>query len=1494
MRKFSIRLLLQWTLGTLIVCYTLLIFALDNSSVQRWLAEKIEIQLEDLIHSDVEIGSVEVGLFNNVSIHNLVVKDRNNKTLLNSKLTFAKIELRSLLKKQISLRNIALLDTKINLYKATAKSNTNFQYILDAFKGDGEEKSSINLRINSLILRRCEVSYHALYKPSPLSGEFSPHHVDLTKIEANLSLKCLTPDSLNLRIRQFEAQESCGLAVRALRLRLTANRHRGEMRDFYLKTDHSEIEQRLLTAKYDASNLKTLGQTLLLNGELKNTRISSQDVAPFVPKLTQLDEDIVLSTRYSVSPKLITAHSLNLHNQNQTLTLVSDITLRRQDARIEDIFSDLHHLEVKSELSQKLFHLFAQKEEPQWLKALGDIQIEGKAKYSLKNNILFNGNISSNLGILKTNIAYKDTNIQGEVSSVGINPSLIAQQTAIPTLLDFEAKGNVSLPKGERIHGEVDLKINKAVLDDKTLQHLQAQAELNAENGSIEIQAQDPFADFTAKASANLSANWKPSNIQVQADIRRLLPAHLGLTQHWGDGAFSLQAKADLNHLDLSHPQGKITIQNLRLDGDIEDEAPYFCHNFDLTAIPHNDGGHLTLRSDFADLEIDGPLDIASWKHIGHNLWKNWTHKMQPENAEKPLTPHLKKVSATDASLALAIKRTDFFRRIVKTNVDADQLIIVNGSVNSNGSALQLTAYAPDLKVGNQHLTDLTLSARSKDDELKLLAKLGKPLKNAALWTELDVKAENGKIHTQIEWDERLNHKFLGKLETTTTLFLPQEGRREKIGFTTDFHPTIVEINDSVWNVEPGRIRFSNDQLNISNLSLSHADQRLAVAGSYAQGSEGIVVDLRKVDVGYAIAMTGLEVVTFGGHASGRGILRPASDGSLQLVANLDIPNFRFNNTHLGHAEIQGGFDGRDQTINLDAKMKERGTGYTNVLGFVSLGRKELDLRVEGEKTPIAFLNKYIDEIFHDIRGRATGRCRIFGDFKHLDFEGYERASASAKIPVNGVTYHLNDAEVNIVPGMFEILRANVTDSIQGTGTISGKLHHSHLHDMVYDFSIQGERIKLYDRPYELDMPFYSTAYGTGDVRIWGKPGRLDANIRVATDEGSVLTYLMDSPEMGDQQLLTFRELAQSEDVDTTSAVHIKEYEEIEEDSKTDIRLNIDVNVRPNSVLRMITDIKSGDVITVRGSGPIQASYYNKGAFQMYGTYNVVQGNYDLSIQNLIKKNFALQPGGTVNFSGDPMNADVNVQASYLVNSASLADLNISSGFTNNTTPVNCLINFTGKVSNMDLALDFDLPNVGEDEKMMVRNLIASEEDRTMQVLYLLGVGRFFTYDYSTTESAAGQSQSSIMMKSLLTNTLSSQINNIIANAMGTSNWTFGANVATGQMGWSDMEVDGSLSGRLLNNRLLVNGKVGYHERQAATTNFVGDFDVHYLLTPSGSVNLKAYSETNDRYFSKSTLTTQGVGIQLKRDFTSLRDLFSRKRKTNQKNSKNKQKNTQK
>jgi hypothetical protein len=184
----------------------------------------------------------------------------------------------------------------------------------------------------------------------------------------------------------------------------------------------------------------------------------------------------------------------------------------------------------------------------------------------------------------------------------------------------------------------------------------------------------------------------------------------------------------------------------------------------------------------------------------------------------------------------------------------------------------------------------------------------------------------------------------------------------------------------------------------------------------------------------------------------------------------------------------------------------------------------------------------------------------------------------------------------------------------------------------------------------------------------------------------------------------------------------------------------------------------------------------------------------------------------------------------------------------------------------------------------MVHKLIATEDDLNMQVIHLLALGRFYTYDYALTESNAQQSQSTVTANSFLSSTISNQVNEVISNAIGTNDWTFGTNLSTGRTGWSDMEVDGVISGKMLNNRLLLNGNVGYHENQYNVTrgsNFVGDFSAQYLLSKNGGIRLKAYSETNDRYFTKSALTTQGFGIQIQKDFNRLKDLFTKSTKKN-------------
>ena len=45
----------------------------------------------------------------------------------------------------------------------------------------------------------------------------------------------------------------------------------------------------------------------------------------------------------------------------------------------------------------------------------------------------------------------------------------------------------------------------------------------------------------------------------------------------------------------------------------------------------------------------------------------------------------------------------------------------------------------------------------------------------------------------------------------------------------------------------------------------------------------------------------------------------------------------------------------------------------------------------------------------------------------------------------------------------------------------------------------------------------------------------------------------------------------------------------------------------------------------------------------------------------------------------------------------------------------------------------------------------------------------------------------------------------------------------------------------------------------ANNTNFVGWLQTEWLVNRSGDIRLKAYNETNDRYYTKTNLTTQNL-----------------------------------
>ena len=232
-----------------------------------------------------------------------------------------------------------------------------------------------------------------------------------------------------------------------------------------------------------------------------------------------------------------------------------------------------------------------------------------------------------------------------------------------------------------------------------------------------------------------------------------------------------------------------------------------------------------------------------------------------------------------------------------------------------------------------------------------------------------------------------------------------------------------------------------------------------------------------------------------------------------------------------------------------------------------------------------------------------------------------------------------------------------------------------------------------------------------------------------------------------------------------------------------------------------------------------------------------------------------------------------------MVNGVSLSDLNLGNSFSNNTVRVNCLMNIQGTAGAPRVEFDFEMPTVNSEENQMIRSLIASQQEMNQQVLYLLGIGRFYTQGANNAQSQQ-YGQTELAMQSLLSGTVSSQISEVLSQVIKSDDWNFGANISTGNEGWHNAEYEGLISGRMLNNRLLINGQFGYRDNATqATTSFIGDFDIRYLLTPNGTLAIKAYNQTNDRYFTRSSLNTQGIGFIMKKEFDSIGDLFRHRKK---------------
>lgn len=1446
-------------------------------SIQHQMAVIVTSELKQIVETELSIGRINIGMLNRIIVDDIYLNDRSGEEMLKVTRLSAKFEILPLLKGKIAISSVQLFGFNIRLTKENPHSEPNFQFIVNAFasKDSIQKQTKIDLRINSVLIRRGKVAYDVLSEPET-PGKFNARHVQLQNIIANISLKALRNDSLNAYIKRMSFEDKSGFELEKLSLRALGNTERLRIDNFQIDLPETSLKTNTIFMEYDSLEaFRDFANAVRFSGKIHSKRITLKDISCFVPALKDFTLPLQLNLKFDGTVNSLNCSSLEIRVAND-MELLANAGF--QDlSKVDDtyLFGNISKLHITQSGINLLYkNITGKSDTPDVLERLGDFSFEGEVS-GYFNDLVTYGMFNSEVGSLRADVKLGSDKSKGLFQYSG---RLISEGFQLGKLLAKEDKlGKISFnlevdgTGGRQQWPEIDMKgmVSEIEFSRYNYENITLDGKYSRGGFDGEIILDDPNGSVFLNGSFNLAQEIPTFNFR--AGIHKLRPYDLHLTPKYENAEFSLQVEANFTGNSVDNIDGKIKVDSLLFTAP---RKRYELNNLNIFATQENGKKCLKLTSGFMNAFIRGDYSYRTIPASIRNTFHHYLPSLFRDGKDS------EESFSNDFTFDVTIYDTEILPAIFDIPLEIHTPSALKGYFNDRAGKLRIEGYFPSFRYGDKRFESGMILCENPSDVFHAQArstcfmKKGKTLNFA-----VNATAKGDKIDTSVYWGNSAGITYSGSFAATTNFFRTT-GDKPFLGANIDVHPTKVVLNDTVWDIRSSRISLDSGRVFIDNFRFEHEKQLLCINGKLTtQAEDTVKVELNDINLGYVFDLVQFHAVDFRGMATGKVYASQVLKEPV-LDTRLFVKNFSLNNGPLGNMNIYGTWDKKEQGIFLDAHMQEPGISDTKVKGHIFIKRKGLDLKIDADSTNIKFLEHFMNGIASDVKGRVTGNVRLFGGFKTLNLEGDAIADASFKFDVLGTSFELKRDSVKLIPDEIQFNRLTIYDPEGHQGTLDGYLRHTNLKNLSYRFQIDTENMLLFNRKEDPDLPFYGTVYGTGNVLLSGAPGGLNVDVAMRTDKNSNFVYITGlNNSATDNQFITFVDRTPKREM-PASLLFLNSYaqeEKKEEDSPMDIRLNIQVDATADATMKIIIDPIAGDYIGGKGNGNIRLDYFNKGDVKMFGSYTIEQGAYKFSLQEIIRKDFIIQPGSTLTFNGNPMDANLDISASYTVNSASLSDLGLGESFTQNNVKVNCLMNLTGNLLKPTIKFDLELPNVNEEERELVKSAISTDEQMNMQILYLLGIGKFYTYDYGNNT----ERQSSKAMSSVLSSTLSGQLNNMFSQIIDNNNWNFGTTLSTGDKGWTDVEVEGMLSGQLLNNRLLVNGNFGYRDNPMANTNFVGDFDIEYLLTKSGEIRLKAYNQTNDRYYAKTTLTTQGVGVIYKKDFNKWRDLifWSMKRK---------------
>lgn len=1336
---------------------------------------------------------------------------------------------------------------------------------------------NVVLKAKKITVKNGAISIHGNEKKA--DNYFDGSHLLITKVNGKFINTVLIKDTLRSDV-EISAKERSGLELKKLKAKYRVTPQIMEFAKMDLQTNKSRLGD-YYAMKYKAFNddFSDYINKVVMEARFKDAKISSDDIAFFAPELSSWKKEVLLSgngkgtvANFNVNNFFAKAGNTTYISGNLAMKGLPDIYRTQIDFTNGVLKTNYNDVTVFAPPVKDV-------QIPD-LAALGDILFRGNFKGSIIN---FNtsGNISTAIGAVTANVSLqlpknKDATYTGAVTTTQFNIGKFLHYDLLG-LVDFDGKISGNNFSIDKLKTTIQGNISSLNFNDYTYSNITTNGTFQKKYFNGEVNIDDPNLNFKSQVEVDLTKEQPSFNILGDLQNSNLKPLNFFRNN------LALTGLLDVNFTgkDIDHFLGSAKFLNASIKSD---DVRLGFDSLDLTSSSVDSIKSLRLTNNDFTANIDGEFNIVDLP----NNFQSFLHRYYPAYVSAP-SALLKKQKFT---VSVSTNFIEPYLKLYDKKISGFNDLRATGIVNTKKDSFAIDVTVPYAKYGSYSITGADLKGIGNLDSLSVIGDVSSVQVSDSLSfpnSHFSVKANNDHSFVSLKTSAS---NTLNEADLNADVFTLKDGVRLK------FSPSSFILNEKKWHLEKeGEIVLRKNFVSAQNVKFSQGFQEITVETEPEDGDSknNLMLKLKNVVLGDVTSLF-FKDPKLEGAASGQIHLHDFF-GQFKVESILKAEQFRLNDDSIGLVTLNAGYNSNNGMILFEVQSLNK--GY-KIFADGSYNTKDstnaaLNINSKLDSTHINYLNKLLAGIFSDIDGIAYGNLNVHGNPNAPELSGRIKLyNASLKVDYTQVLYKIDSADIKFEKDGIDFGEITIHDAFKNKGIVKGKLFEKGFRNMNFDFDLSTNKLLLIDTKQKDNPQFYGKAIGKAKLSFKGP----EANARM-----SVIA------EANDSSHIYILNTVSKEDEDEGFLVFKKYGEEIEaEDNKNNFDLLVDLDVTANRKVQIdvILDPLSGDVIKATGDGRLKIRVGTSDPLTIRGRYAIDKGKYDFSFQSFIRKPFILKPesGNYIEWTGDPFNADIHIDAQYTADNISISDLISSQTVSFNNAskayrgPVYVIASLTDKLSKpiINFKLDFPQSSPIKTDVLFAEFINKIEQDDNemlKQVTYLIVFNIFAPYGQNSTAAPINVASLGVnTVSQIITNQLNKTLSNILFRL--TKDRSLHFDVGTSVYSSSNLFSQTAGIPVTANNnfdRSRVNIKLGYSFfNDKLLISFGGDFDFNVgAATATQSGNFQWLPDLNVEYyiskdkklraiiFNKNSLNVigtafgkqnrQGIGLSYKRDF---------------------------